>query len=327
MGYRFEAMQEDERMRFFESTRKLDNVIFDRGDATALRFWADDTVASATVPLNSGAAMPANGYGTYRSNGLTLHAGLMAALENGYRGIDTAAMYRNESAIPKALIQSQKKRSDVFITTKLMPADHGTEPTRAAVARSLKELDTTYIDMYLIHAPRNNGSTEEEKQALRLESWLAMEQLHREGVLRSIGVSNFEQSHIEPLLEHGTVVPCVNQIEFHPYMQQHALRDWCHSHRIQVQGYGAIGAKTRGSGVLTDKVVLEIADELDRTPAQITLRYSLQCGVTVLTKSINPPRIFENGQIFDFELNDSQMDRLAQLDLQQRSYWDNSMEL
>merc|ERR1712166_1347371 len=284
MGYRFEAMQEDERMRFFESTRKLDNVIFDRGDATALRFWADDTVASATVPLNSGAAMPANGYGTYRSNGLTLHAGLMAA-------------------------------------------DHGTEPTRAAVARSLKELDTTYIDMYLIHAPRNNGSTEEEKQALRLESWLAMEQLHREGVLRSIGVSNFEQSHIEPLLEHGTVVPCVNQIEFHPYMQQHALRDWCHSHRIQVQGYGAIGAKTRGSGVLTDKVVLEIADELDRTPAQITLRYSLQCGVTVLTKSINPPRIFENGQIFDFELNDSQMDRLAQLDLQQRSYWDNSMEL
>lgn len=316
-------MQEDERLRFFESTRKLSSPIFDRSfTPTALRFWPDDTVNEASVPLTSGDQMPAVGFGTYRTHGVPLETALLGALEMGYRGIDTAAMYRNENIIPKVLQQSGTKRSDVYITTKLMPANFGTEETRAAVARSLRELNSDYIDLYLMHAPRNHGTTDEEKQQLRLDSWLVMEELHKEGVLRSIGVSNFEQHHIESLIDGGSIVPCVNQIEFHPYLQQHALRDWCHSHKIQVQGYGAIAAR----GVLHDKVILQIADELNKSPAQISLRYSLQLGVAVLAKSLNPARIFENGQIFDFELDDSQLERLGELDCGKRSYWDNSDE-
>lgn len=313
--------------------------------------------AAPTLVLNTGGRIPAIGFGTYLSNGDELFAALVHALRNGYRHIDTAAGYFNEPVVADAIEASGVPREQIFITTKLWCSDHGRKRTQRAIAQSLRALRTDYIDLYLVHAPDNQGSTPEEVRRLRKESWEVMEEAHAAGTLRAIGVSNFEPRHIEALLVEdsaptaeagerrasdnakarngkvradaaarpraGAVVPAVNQIELHPLLEQREVLEYCARRGIVVEAYGAVGA-----GAVDQPQLVKVAEGLGRTPAQVSLRHTLQrspAQVVVLAKSLTPARIDENLRIFDFEIDQEDiatLDALAKKD--GRSYWDNS---
>ena len=190
---------------------------------------AGDSAKTAAVTLNTGARMPALGFGTYLLTGDACHSAVLAALRAGYRAIDTAAGYLNEAQVADALEESGLRREEVFIASKLWSDSHGTEATRRAIRNTLRRLRTPYLDLYLIHAPDNQGAAAEEIVELRRQSWLVMEEEYRKGTLRAIGVCNFEPRHIEQLLQWGTVTPAVNQVECHPYLQQRELSAYCAS--------------------------------------------------------------------------------------------------
>ena len=307
---------------------------FAQDDAAAkyLRFWPTacaEPPACPTLKLNTGAAIPQLGFGTYLTNGEELVRALVHAIRVGYRHIDTAAGYQNEPAVAQAIDEAGVPRSELFVTSKLWCSDHGARRTKAAIARSLSNLNTDYLDLYLIHAPDNQGETPEEIRRLRLESWREMEAAYRAGVLKAIGVSNFEPRHIDELLagRPDAITPAVNQVELHPQLDQRATLDYCARKGIVVEAYGAIGA----DGLLEQPVVREVAARYGRTPAQLTLRHTLGrgapdgAGVVVLAKSLTPSRIDENLRIFEWELMPADaraLDQLARRD--GRTYWDNS---
>eukprot|EP00966_Prymnesium_polylepis_P266723 6161905-Prymnesium_polylepis.1 len=306
--------------------------------------------AVPTLTLNTGASIPALGFGTYLANGDDLARALRSAIDAGYRHIDTAHGYQNEAVVGEAVAASNIPREEFFLTSKLWCSDHGAKRTRRAIEASLRELGTSYIDCFLIHAPDNQGASPEEVVELRRQSWLVMEEYYRAGKLRAsesgaaalpfrlhappaatlstrlapaVGVSNFEPRHIEQLLQWGTVTPAVNQIELHAHLAQPALREYCANKGIVVESYGSIGA----DGLLDDNVVRDIAVVRRLTPAQVSLRHSLQRGAVVLAKSLSPSRIAENARVFDFALTEGEMARLDALDMGRehgRTYWDNS---
>lgn len=274
-----------------------------------------------TLKLNTGAAMPALGFGTYRTEGESLKQALEIAIACGYRHFDTARAYQNEDVVGAAISKSGIPREDFFITSKMWTSDHGEERARLAIEASLKELGTDYIDLYLMHGPgKDTGRDAEEIVELRQQSWMMMEEYHKAGKLRAIGVSNFEPRHVESVLECGTVVPAVNQFEMHAQLSQEELREYCASKGILVEAYGSIGAE----GLRADPKVQEIAKVHKRTPAQVSLRHTLQRGVSVIAKSITPKRIAENAQLWDFELSADEVASLDALHVGKRSYWDNS---
>lgn len=279
-----------------------------------------------TMPLNTGASMPALAFGTYQLDGEELHEALSCAIAAGYRAFDTSAGYENEHVVATAIAESGIPREAFFITTKLWCTDHGGEETFDAILRSLAQLDTTYVDMYLMHAPNNLGEDAAEIVELRRQSWLVMEEFHRNGVLRAIGVSNFEPRHIEDLLtlprEEGVapVTPAVNQVECHAHLGQSELRKYCVERDILVQAYGSIGS----SDLLADDKVRRVARARGRSAAQITLRHGLDRGCAVLARSTTPSRIAENAQIFDFGLEEDEVRALDALECGGRQYWDNS---
>lgn len=276
--------------------------------------------------------MPSLGFGTYLANGDSLFQALLVAIRIGYRHIDTASGYMNERVIAAAIAESESRyglrRDDFFISSKLWCDSHGTARTQKAIANSLRRLETDFLDLYLIHAPDNQGHSADEIQRLRRESWLAMEEAHRKGSLRAIGVSNFEPRHIEALLTNedgtprqGAIVPAVNQIEIHPYFDQRETRDYCAQRGIVVESYGGINA----DGLLEDPTVTHISRKSGRSPAQVSLRHTLQArGAVVLAKSLTPQRIQENTGIFGFQLAPEDMAALDRLERGERSYWDNS---
>uniref|UniRef100_A0A7S3AVQ1 NADP-dependent oxidoreductase domain-containing protein n=1 Tax=Haptolina ericina TaxID=156174 RepID=A0A7S3AVQ1_9EUKA len=270
--------------------------------------------------LNTGAEMPALGFGTYLTGGDELRWALRCAIAVGYRHIDTAHGYQNEEIVGDAIAKSGLPRESFFITTKLWCSDHGTESTRAAIDASLRALGAPYIDCYLMHAPDNQGTSAVDIRELRRQSWLVMEESHRAGTLRAIGVSNFEPRHIEDLRRWGSVTPAVNQVELHAYLSQSELRDYCARHGIVLQSYGSVGA----DGLLDDPEIQAVAAAHGRTPAQVSLRHSLQRGCAVLAKSITPERIAQNFAIFDFELSSLDVRRLDALERGERTYWDNT---
>ena len=292
--------------------------------------WPTACSTPSTVPtvrLNTGQDMPMLGFGTYLTNGEELFDALVHALRNGYRLVDTAAGYYNERTVADAIEASGVPRSELFLTTKLWCSDHGRERTRRAIAQSLRALRTEYIDLYLIHAPDNQGETPEEIVRLRREAWEVLEEEHRAGRLRAIGVSNFEPRHIEQLLANrpNAVVPAVNQIELHPLIDQQETLDYCARKGIAVEAYGAIGA----DGLLEHPRLRTLASEYGRSEAQISLRHTAQRmgerGVVVLAKSLTQSRIDENLRAFDFQLDDGDarsLDALAKKGA--HSYWDNS---
>ncbi|MEQ2280141.1 hypothetical protein AMECASPLE_016639 [Ameca splendens] len=282
--------------------------------------------SSPCVALNTGLQMPLLGLGTYKLCGLQdVHRAVDAALCAGYRAFDSAAVYRNEAELGKALRALLPKygltREDVFITSKLGPKDQGEKAMEGAL-HSWSQLDLDYIDLYLIHWPGTQGLPvgDERNPGNRAQSWASLEELHGQGKLRNIGVSNYTPAHMRALMQSCKVPPAVLQVEFHPRLCQPELMSLCKQYGVCFQAYSSLG---KGE-LLSDPVTLDVAKNCERTPAQVLLRWALQQGVPVLPKSSNPERIQRNAEVFDFTLSDTDMDRLSALDCGQRFCWDPS---
>ena len=232
-----------------------------------------------------------------------------AALAAGYRLIDTASVYENEEAIGRALKASSVPRQDLFITTKVWNSDQGYDRTLEAFEGSLGALDLEYIDLYLLHWPMIR---------LRTESWRALVKLAQTERCRAIGVCNFTIRHLEEIISDTGVVPTVNQVEFNPYLNQAGLLHWCHSHEIQLVTNNPIPRGNR----LRDPRLLEICGYYGKSPSQVMLRWNVQKGVTVLTRSTDPEEIAENADIFDFEISPKDMDWMNGFHENFRVNWD-----
>ncbi|MCR2823669.1 aldo/keto reductase [Lederbergia panacisoli] len=226
------------------------------------------------------------------------------ALEAGYRSIDTAAGYRNETGVGTAIKQSGIAREELFITTKLANSDQGYESTLQAFEESRRKLGLEYIDLYLIHWP---GKTK------FVETWKAFEKLQKDGYIRAIGVSNFNIHHLETLKQNSDVIPAVNQVEFHPLLNQQELRQYCRNAGIQLEAWSPLM-----QGNLDLPQLAELAEKHEKTPAQIILRWDLQNEVVTIPKSVHKERIHENANIFDFTLSEDDMKVIDQLNKNHR---------
>ncbi len=259
---------------------------------------------SPPIALNTGTRIPRLGLGVFQTPpGETTRNAVRWALEAGYRHIDTAAMYGNEPDVGSAIRASGLPREEVFVTTKLWFTEHGFDPARKAARASLERLGLSYIDLYLIHWPRAPNP-----QA-RLDSWRALEALHREGVLRAIGVSNYSVRHLEELRAHAEVPPAADQVEFHPFVYDPELLRYATERSIRIEAWSPL---TRGRH-LDHPTIAAIAAAHRRTPAQVLLRWGLQHDLIVLPKSVRPERILENSRIFDFDLTTAEMAALDAL--------------
>lgn len=265
-------------------------------------------VSNTTLNLNSGEQIPQVGLGVWQSGGGTLRA-VAEALQHGYRHVDTARVYGNENQVGQALRESGLPRNEVFVTTKLWNQDQGYDAALRAFEGSLKRLGLDYVDLYLIHWP---------VAGLRLESWRALEQLYKDKRARSIGVSNFLTPHLKELAATAKVLPAVNQIELTPFLQRRETTALCRELGIALEAYSPL---TRGQR-LQHPVVLEIAAAVQRSPAQVLLRWNVQHGAIVLPKSVTAARIVENAALFDFELDAGAMARLDALEEGLVTGWD-----
>ncbi|HUV08178.1 MAG TPA: aldo/keto reductase, partial [Spirochaetia bacterium] len=223
------------------------------------------------------------------------------ALETGYRSIDTAAAYKNETGVVRAIKASGLSRKEIFLTTKVWNSDQGYEKALGAFEESLGKLDTDYADLYLIHWPGKK---------LYKETWKALEKLYSDGRVRAIGVSNFLVHHLEDLMKTCEVKPMVNQVEFHPLLVQQDLLRFCKEKGVQLEAWSPL---MRGQ-VLKDERVTKISEKYGKTPAQILLRWDLQHGVVTIPKSVHRERIVENSRIFDFNLSKEDSAALDSLD-------------
>ncbi|WP_427016299.1 aldo/keto reductase [Pseudarthrobacter sp. P1] len=256
-----------------------------------------------TITLNNGVAMPQIDFGVFQVPDEETTAAVAAALDAGYRSIDTAAIYGNEAGTGRAIAESGIAREDLFITSKLWNADQGYEETLAAFDASLATLGLDYLDLYLIHWPAP-------AQNKYLESWRALETLHADGRVRAIGVSNFLPEHLQPILDAGTVVPAVNQIELHPALQQRGVEAFNAAHGIATEAWSPLAQ----GAVLGEETVRAIAAAHDVTPAQVILRWHLQQGPIIIPKSVAPARIRQNLDILGFELTDAELDAVDALE-------------
>jgi diketogulonate reductase-like aldo/keto reductase len=284
------------------------------------------------LTLNDGNLIPQLGLGVWQARaGATCEAAVLAALEAGYRLIDTASMYCNEESVGAAIRKSAIPRQNIFVTTKLWNSDHG-NPERA-LDTSLRKLKMDYVDLYLIHYPVRE----------RRQSWRALEALQAQGKTRSIGVSNFTIKHLTDLLAQTKTVPAINQVEFHPYLYQLDLLDYCINKGIVIEAYSPL---TTGARLKDPKLVavakkysagepqqarsrsrLPLVDRLlprsqTKSTAQILIRWALQHGLVVIPKSANRARIFENADVFDFEISAEDMRLLDGFNENLRTCWD-----
>lgn len=254
-----------------------------------------------TTTLHNGVEMPWLGMGTFELLGETAERCVAWALEIGYRGIDTAAVYDNEVEVGKAIRGSAVPRSEVFLTTKVWNTDQGYDATMAAFDASLERLGTDYIDLYLVHWP---------VEGKFCETWQALEDLYDEGRARAIGVSNFLVHHLEDLLDEARITPMVNQVEFHPRLQQPNLQAFCIEHEIRLEAWRPI----MQGGVLEIEELESLAAELDKSPIQIALRWMIQKGVVAIPRSSKRDHIEQNAAIFDFRLSPDEMALIDSLD-------------
>ncbi len=257
------------------------------------------------ITLNDGRRMPQLGLGVFKvAPGDTARV-VGEALAVGYRHVDTAEMYGNERGVGDAIRASGLARENVFVTSKLDNDHHRPDDARRAFERTLAELGFDYVDLFLIHWPlptRDSGDF--------VSAWRTLVEFQRDGRARSIGVSNFQVAHLEQLALASDVVPAVNQIELHPHMLNEHVRSHCERSGIAVEAWSPLA---RGR-LLDDRAIAEIARRLGRTPAQVVLRWHVQRGTIVIPKSATPVRIRENLDLFDFELSDEDMQRIAALD-------------
>ncbi|MEW2621348.1 aldo/keto reductase [Streptomyces sp. NPDC048106] len=256
-----------------------------------------------TVALNNGVEIPQLGFGVFQVPDDRTTAAVSAALETGYRSIDTAAIYGNEAGVGRALAASGLPREDLFVTTKLWNADQGYDATLRAFDASLAKLGLDHVDLYLIHWPAP-------ARDLYRESWRALERLAGEGRARAVGVSNFQPGHLRRLLDGATLTPAVNQIELHPGLQQAELRAFHAGHGIATEAWSPLAQ----GAVLDEPVISGLAAKYGKSPAQVVIRWHLQLGNIVIPKSVTPARIRENFDVFGFALTAEEMQALAALD-------------
>ena len=259
-------------------------------------------LSAPRLRLNQGNEIPMLGLGVYLSSpGPETQQAVAWALELGYRHVDTAALYENESDVGAAVRASGIPREEVFVTTKLWHTEHGFASSQRAAHASLTRLGLSYVDLYLIHSPRAKSPED------RLASWRGLEKLQREGVCRAIGVSNYSVRHLEELRGNSDVVPAVNQVEFHPFVFDPNLLAYCERLRIRLEAWAPL---TRGRQ-FDNPTVRAIATAHGRTPAQVLLRWGIEHGLVEIPKSVHRERIEENAKIFDFSLS---AEEVAQLD-------------
>lgn len=258
-----------------------------------------------TITLNDGNTIPQLGFGVYQVDPSDTVETVQKALEIGYRHIDTAQMYGNEQQVGEAIKQSGIDRSEIFITSKLNNGFHEPNDARKAFNETLQKLDTDYIDLFLIHWPLPSLY-----EGNYVATWKTLEEFKDNGQARSIGVSNFQVDHLQKILTESDVVPAVNQIELHPYLTNNAVKTFGEEHDIRTEAWSPIAQ----GGVLEDDVITSIAGELQKTPAQVVLRWHVQMGNIIFPKSSTPERIAENFAIFDFELSDDQLAVISALD-------------
>ncbi len=252
--------------------------------------------------LHNGVQMPYLGLGVYLSkDGEEVINAVKEALNHGYRHIDTAAIYENEEGVGEGIRQSNVPREDVFLVSKVWNTDQGYEATLKAFEASLNRLGTDYLDLYLIHWPKGD---------LSKDTWRALESLYREKRVRAIGVSNFLKHHLEDLLGIAEIVPMVNQMEFHPYLVQQELMDFCSSHQIQYEAWSPL----MQGNIFDLDIMKDMAAKYNKTIAQIVLRWDLQKGVVTIPKSSKKERIKANSELFDFTLSDEDVKLLDSLD-------------
>ena len=261
--------------------------------------------------LNNGVEISVLGFGTWKAqDGEEAYQAVLTALEAGYRHIDTAAVYKNEGSVGRAIKDSGIPREELFITTKLWNGNHTYEETQEAFARSLERLELDYLDLYLIHWPNPKPLREQEAWKERnREVWRAMEDLYREGKIRAIGVSNFLPHHLEPLLETARILPAVNQIRLAPGVYQAEIVDYCRKHDILLEAWGPFGQ----GELFHNEEVEAMADKYGKSVAQIALAWSLQEGFLPLPKSVTPERIKSNLDCFDITLSPADLEVLKNI--------------
>lgn len=257
------------------------------------------------VTLTNGVKMPMLGFGTFKlTDYQEAYDSVMSALQLGYRHIDTAALYQNEEAVGQAIRDSGIARDEIFLVTKMWNSEHGYEKALKAFDASLERLGAEYVDLYLIHWPKPQNK----------ETWKAFENIYRLGRAKAIGVSNFHRHHLEDLLSSAEIKPMVNQVEFHPYLVQQELVDFCKQNGIQYEAWSPLM-----QGQITDIPLLaQLAAKYGRSVAQIVLRWNIELGIVTIPKSSNPVRIKENLDIFGFELEKDDVLKITQLDKNRR---------
>lgn len=259
------------------------------------------------VILNNGTEIPEIGFGTWQTTE-SVQKTVKAALEAGYRHIDTADIYGNEEEIGEAIEESGIERKDLYLTTKIWNSNRSTLGVNDSVEQSLRKLKTSYLDLLLIHWPANETQFENWKE-INAETWKAMEELYKSGVVKTIGVSNFMLPQIKALLETAEVIPAVNQIEFHPGYTQQEVVDFCKEKGIAIEAWSPIGS----GRLLKDETLKDIAEKYDVSPAILCIQFCLQSGVIVLPKSENPVNIKNNLHFERFKISESDMKALKTL--------------
>lgn len=264
------------------------------------------------VTFYNGNEMPIIGLGTFRvENNDQCKDAVKHAIENGYRHIDTAMIYDNEEmvgqGIAEGLASTGLDRSDLFVTSKLWLDDYGRSNVAEAYETSLSKLGLDYLDLYLMHWPGLD-------EALMIDTWQGMEDLYKNDRVKNIGVSNFNAEHLEALLAQVSIKPVINQVEFHPYLTQSELRRYLEVQNIHVESWSPL----MNAQILEDDTVKSVASEINKTPAQVIIRWNIEHGVVVIPKSVTPSRIEENLNVFDFELTKEHIERLDSLNEDKR---------
>ncbi|WP_105630995.1 2,5-didehydrogluconate reductase DkgA [Cronobacter dublinensis] len=255
------------------------------------------------IKLHDSNLMPQLGLGVWQASNEDVVTAIHKALEVGYRSIDTAAAYKNEQGVGDALKSAGIARDELFITTKLWNDDQ--KRPREALEESLEKLQLDYVDLYLMHWPVPAIDR-------YVEAWKGMIELQQEGLIKSIGVCNFNVEHLQRIIDETGVTPVINQIELHPLLQQRQLHAWNATHKIQTESWSPLAQG--GEGVFDQKIIRTLADKYSKTPAQIVIRWHLDSGLVVIPKSVTPSRIAENFDVWDFRLDKDELSEIAKLD-------------
>lgn len=264
------------------------------------------------VTLNNGVEMPILGFGVFQVTNLDeCEQSVLNAIETGYRLIDTAASYGNETAVGNAIKKSSVPREELFITTKLWASDTGYEKTKKAFEKSLNNLQLDYLDLYLIHQPIGDVHG----------SWRAMEELYKEGKVRAIGVSNFHPDRVMDMIVFNEIVPAVNQIETHPFNQQIETQEFLKENNVQIQSWASFAEGK--NDIFKNELLASIGSKYNKSIAQVVLRWLTQRGIAVIPKSVRKERMEENINVFDFELSADDMTAIQTLDTKQSLFFDH----